>query len=146
MIIDTINRLPFYAAMNPYIGDVVDFIKKNNLADLTPGRHDINGENVYVNVCEPAAKTRQEAKMECHRQMIDIHVPLTADEEQGYHSAGHLSEQPYDEAGDCSMHPDECETYYTIHPGQFAIHFPGEGHSPAISENGLKKCIFKLKA
>lgn len=146
MIIDSLSRLSFYSSMNPGIVRAVEFLRTTDLSSLTPGRHEIDGDNVYVNVCEPAAKTRKEARMESHRKMIDIHVPITSAEEQGWRSAEHLSDQPYDEAGDCSLHPDTCETYYTIEPGQFSIHFPGEGHSPAINQGGLKKCIFKLKA
>lgn len=146
MIIDSVDRLSFYRSLNPLIDHVVAFIKANDLGALELGRHEILGDKVYVNICSPEAKNRQEAVMECHRKMIDVHVPISADEQQGFLSCSKLSTQPYDENGDCSIHPDRPSTYYTLRIGEMAIHFPGEGHSPAITANGLKKAIFKIMA
>lgn len=144
MIIDSVGRLGFYRALNPLIDYVVDFLSTTDLAALEPGRYEICGDRVYVNVCTPGAKSASEAVVESHRRMIDIHVPITADEQQGFVAADVLSGQPYDEAGDCCLHPDTPSTYYTLPVGQLAIHFPGEGHKPAISPCGLKKAIFKV--
>ncbi len=144
MIIDSVNRLGFYTPLNPLFDYVVKFLAETDLSALTPGRHDIYGDKVYVNVCTPDAKTADEAVMESHRQMIDIHVPITAPEKQGFLPADAVSQQPYDQAGDYSIHPDAPSTYYTLPLGQMAIHFPGEGHSPAISPTPFKKAIFKV--
>ena len=144
MIIDSVNRLGFYSQMNPLFDYVVKFLAVTDLSALPPGRHDIFGDKVYVNVCTPDAKATEDAVMESHRQMIDIHVPITAPETQGFLPADSVSQQPYDQAGDYSIHPDAPSTYYTLSVGQMAIHFPYEGHSPAISPTPFKKAIFKV--
>ena len=144
MIIDSVNRLGFYSQMNPLFDYVVKFLAVTDLSALPPGRHDIFGDKVYVNVCTPDAKATEDAVMESHRQMIDIHVPITAPETQGFLPADSVSQQPYDQAGDYSIHPDAPSTYYTLSVGQMAIHFPYEGHSPAISPMPFKKAIFKV--
>ena len=38
MIIDTLDNLAQYEAVNPLFKDVVDFLKKNDLAQLEPGK------------------------------------------------------------------------------------------------------------
>ena len=144
MIIDSVNRLGFYSQMNPLFDYVVKFLAVTDLSALPPGRHDIFGDKVYVNVCTPDAKATEDAVMESHRQMIDIHVPITAPETQGFLPADSVSQQPYDQAGDYIIHPDAPSTYYTLSVGQMAIHFPYEGHSPAISPMPFKKAIFKV--
>lgn len=144
MIIDSVARLGAYSVLNPLFDRVVEFLAKTDLASLEPGRHEVYGDCVYVNICMNGAKSVCDAVMESHRKMIDIHVPITSEEQQGFLPADVVSCQPYDEAGDCCLHPDAPSTYYTLHVGQMAIHFPGEGHMPAISSVDLKKAIFKV--
>ena len=60
----------------------------------------------------------------------------------------------YDEGCDMTMHDpaapktseDVTQTYFMLHPGQFAIFFPEDGHAPAITPTGLHKAIIKVKA
>lgn len=146
MILDTLDNLAKYIPLCPALEQVVAYIKENDLAALTPGRHVIAGEDLFVNVQQSPAKGKAQARIETHRVMIDVQVPISADEGQGYTPACRLTPAPYDETHDMTFHPGEAETYFTVHQGEFVIYFPGEGHAPGISRGGLKKAIFKVKA
>ena len=103
---------------------------------------------------EAPAKSRKEARFESHRRMIDIQVPLSDSEEYGWTPTAALPNGTYDEGCDMTMHDpaapktseDVTQTYFMLHPGQFAIFFPEDGHAPAITPTGLHKAIIKVKA
>ena len=154
MIIDSIENLRHYAAINPLFATVADFLNGHDLATMEAGIHKIQGDDLYVNVQDAPAKTRQEARFESHRRMIDIQIPVSATEEYGWAPLDQLPKAPYDEAVDMAFHdplasgnPEElAQLYFTLRPGLFAIFFPNDGHQPAINGTTLRKAIFKVKA
>ena len=146
MILDTLDKLHHYASVNPLFVDVLRFLQQNDINTLPLGRHEIKGDDLFVNIQEAAARTREEARLETHKQMIDIQIPLSAPEEMGYTPLCQLDDQPYNEAKDITFYPQAAESYFTVTPGEFVIFFPQDGHAPAISPSGVKKAIFKVKA
>lgn len=146
MILDTLGMLHKYAALNPLFPAVVKFLQENDLNALALGRHDIVADALYVNIQEASLRTREEARLESHRQMIDIQIPLSSSEEMGYSPLSSLSDVPYDADKDIAFYDEKPESYFCVTPGEFVIFFPQDGHAPAISPAGLKKAIFKVKA
>lgn len=146
MIIDTLENLNRYVALNPRIADVVAFISKTDLKSLSGGRHSLNGDDLYVNIEDAKGRTIATAGYETHERMIDIHIPLSTSETYGYLPYADLPEASYDADRDISFYPVlEGGNYVTCRPGEFAIFFPFEGHAPCIGEGTIHKAIFKLK-
>lgn len=146
MILDTLDKLQQYAALNPLFPEVLRFLAANPLQSLSPGRHDILGDDLYVNIQETSPRSRHDAKLESHRRMIDIQIPITGSEEMGYTPLCDLPEATYNEGDDISFYPDAPQTFFTVRPEQFVIFFPHDGHAPAISPVSIRKAIFKVKA
>lgn len=146
MILSTLDQLQQYAALNPLFPEVLRFLSANPLDTLSPGRHDILGDNLYVNIQETSVRTRQEAKLESHRRMIDIQIPITGGEEMGYTPLCDLPEVPYNADSDISFYTETPQTYFSVKPGQFVVFFPDDGHAPAICPASIRKAIFKVKA
>ena len=148
MIIDTLENLEKYIALNPLFADVAVFLRDNDLASLEAGKHIVKGDDLFVNIQEAKGKTVDEAVMETHRVMIDIQIPLSGSETYGYIPAGELPEVPYNEANDITKFPGvAAQSLVTCSPGMFAIFFPQDGHAPCITDAPeLKKAIFKIKA
>ena len=44
----------------------------------------INGADLFVNIQVAKGKTKEEAKLETHKKMIDIQIPLSTSETFGY--------------------------------------------------------------
>lgn len=97
MVIDTIDNLEKYATLNPLFKDVVEFIKANDLNTLEEGKHFIKDKDLFVNIQTAKGKTKQEAKLETHKRMIDIQIPLSAEETFGYTPLCNLPEEEYNE-------------------------------------------------
>ena len=145
MIIDTIENLCRYEALNPLFSQVVAFVGTHDLQALPCGKIELSGDDLFANVVQAAPKGKTEARLETHRQMIDIQIPLTAEETIGYAPLNGLSEAPYDEADDISFYTEPAQQYVTRKPGMFAVFFPEDAHAPAISSDGLRKIIFKVR-
>ena len=154
MIIDDLHEFDRYAGLNPLFPAVAEFLRTTDLNALPTGITKIQGDDLYINVQDAPAKTRRQARFESHRRMLDIQIPLTDSEEYGWTPTAALPRGTYDEASDMTMHDpaaprtveDVTQTYFRLHPGQFAIFFPADGHAPAISSTGLHKAIIKVKA
>lgn len=145
MIIDTIDNLGKYAALNPLFGKVAEFIAQNDLLSLAAGKYEIEGKDCFLNRNLSRGKTKEEARIESHNLMIDIQIPLNVPEQMGYTPRPELPECEYNDVKDITFYPGLAKEYVTIYPGQFVIFFPQDGHAPCVSEVEIEKAIFKVK-
>ena len=148
MIIDKIENLKNYASVNPLFPKVVEFIEKNDLNKLEAGKHEIVGKDLFVNIQMAKGRSPEEAVIETHDKMIDIQIPLSAEETFGYTQRDLLPKAEYNAEKDITKIPDlAAESYITCQPGMMAIFFPQDGHAPCIAGvPEIKKAIFKIKA
>ncbi|MCR4916532.1 MAG: YhcH/YjgK/YiaL family protein [Prevotella sp.] len=148
MIIDTIDNLAKYEAVNPLFKDVVAFIKEHDLSSMEAGKHTIKGSDLFVNIAIAKGRTPDAAVLETHRNMIDIQIPIDNAETYGYTPLCRLPDEEYNAEKDITKYPDlMAESFIDCQPGMFAIFFPQDGHAPCISmAPEIKKAIFKVKA
>ena len=148
MIIDTLDNLGKYVGLNPLFADVMEFLEQNDLSTMDEGKHPIKGADLFVNIQMAKGRSREAAVLESHVRMIDIQLPLDADETFGYSPVCDLPDFEYNPEKDMTKYGDTpSQTYVTVKPGQMAIFFPQDGHAPCISEKEvIKKAIFKVKA
>lgn len=147
MIIDTLDNLAKYEAINPLFKDVVDFLRKHDLATMDEGKHLIKDKDLFVNITTAKGKTPDAAVLETHRKMIDIQIPIDAPETYGYTPLCNLPEADYNAEKDITKYGDlMAESFIDCQPGMFAVFFPQDGHAPCISMMPeIKKAIFKVK-
>jgi len=148
MIIDKIENLKNYASVNPLFPKVVEFLQQHDLATMEPGKYEIEGKDLFVNITMAKGRTPDAAVIETHDRMIDIQIPVTAAETFGYTQRDQLPRAEYNAEKDITKIPDlAADSYVTCQPGMMAIFFPQDGHAPCIAGVGeLKKAIFKVKA
>ena len=147
MILDTLDRLGNYGFISPMMDKVLDFFRTTDLSKLEPGRISLQGDDLFVNVNRQGAQTRQDVPIETHREYIDIQVPISSDEEMGFISAPFMPAPsvPYSAEKDVAFFPGQCDTYLNVRKGMFVVFFPGEGHAPAITADGILKLIVKIR-
>jgi len=147
MILDTLENFGKYAALNPLFPKVVEYLQNTDLMAQEPGIVNIDGNKLFVNHNLAKGKSVDAARMETHNAMIDIQIPLSCEEVMGYTPRQYLSDAEYDASKDITFYLDRPEQYITVHPGEFVIFFPEDGHAPNISPvPEYKKVIFKVKA
>ena len=129
MILDTLENFGKYASLNPLFPKVLEYLQNTDLMAQEPGRVNIDGNKLFVNHNVTKGKTVDDARMETHNAMIDIQIPL---------SSGTWGTCPWEITSDGVL---------TVHPGEFVIFFPEDGHAPCISPiPEYKKVIIKVKA
>lgn len=147
MVIDTLENFDKYVSLNPLFKDVLNFIKSNDLNSLEIGKHEIKGSDLFVNVQVAKGKTKEVAVLETHKKMIDIQIPLSAEETYGYTPLCDLPDAEYNNEKDITKYEGMADTYVTCKPAEFAIFFPQDGHAPCIAGvPEIKKAIFKVLA
>ncbi|MBR4066533.1 MAG: YhcH/YjgK/YiaL family protein [Bacteroidaceae bacterium] len=146
MILDSLDNLACYKAINPNFAKVIEFIKGNDLSKLPLGRNEICGDLVYANVMEIQPKAKDEARLEIHRRYIDIQIPVSADEVMGYTPLGELPVPDYVESEDAALYPATlaARDYFNVKNDQFVVFFPQDGHAPAITPVPMKKVVVKV--
>ena len=147
MVVDTLDMLGNYVALNPLFSDVVEFLKTHDLDTMPEGKYEIKGKDLFLNITTAVSKTADTAVLETHNEMIDIHIPLSTAETYGYTPRRFLPETEYNAEKDITKIPEIiADDFVTCRPGMFAIFFPQDGHAPCISEEeGIRKAIFKVK-
>jgi biofilm protein TabA len=124
------------------------YMKETDLNNLQPGRHQIDGENVYVIVTEAPTKDLQQTKWESHRNYNDIHYLIKGKEKIGIApiSVAKLTEA-YDSLKDIMFYTAEGK-YHLAEPGTFFIISPKDAHRPSVkvdSDEVVKKIVIKIK-
>ena len=145
MVIDNLKNMRDYESLHPLFAKAFDYIENTDLKALEPGKIMLIEDELFVNVCQWGAKTKEEAKLETHDVYIDVHVPITNGEVMGYTQRTDLPEAEYDAAVDMTLYDGLAADYITVKPGMFTLFFPGDGHAPGVTPTGLKKIIIKVK-
>ena len=93
-----------YACLNPLFKKVADYIAANGLDNHEVGKVEIDGKDLFVNYSIAKGKTKEEAKIESHNNMIDIQIPLSCPETMGYTARKDLPEEEYNEVKDITFY------------------------------------------
>lgn len=145
MIIDRLENIEKYCSLNPLFAQAVTFLQSADLCHLEPGRIILKDNELFVNIDQTFPKQKKEAKLETHNCFIDIQLPLTGTEVIGYAPRAILGEETYDADRDITFYEDSAADYFTLKPGMFAVFFPEDAHAPAISEQGVRKIVIKVR-
>lgn len=147
MIIDQLENLSKYVALNPLFADVVEFLATHDLNKMEPGKYPIKDKDLFLNLTDAKGRPREEATLETHIRMIDIQIPLSCEETFGYTPLTDLPAFDYNDEKDITKYGQTmAQTYVTLKPLQMGIFFPQDGHAPCIAEEAvIRKAIFKVK-
>lgn len=133
MIIDSLPNVDLYRGLSPRIAAGLDYLRTADIAHMDPGRHEIDGVNLYVVVQRYETKPRDAGKWEAHRKYIDIQYMAAGTEMMGYANLETLTvTQAYDEANDYLLLRGEGD-FLTVHPGMFVLFAPQDAHMPSLA-------------
>ena len=132
---------------NPFYAKAMEFLQDTDLFDLAPGKHVIDGDNLWVNIVDSKLKTPQEARLEVHDKYIDIQIPLSKEETFGIkpRSACTSPVGEMDPVKDILFFADPVEDTVTVKAGEVITFEPDTAHAPLIGEGTIHKAIFKVR-
>ena len=147
MILDSLKNAAQYYSLHPRFKTVFEYIASHDLVTMECGRHDIDGDNIFVNIQELDLKDTKAARLELHRKYIDIQLLLDGpDEVFGWSEKPDClkPEAEFDVEKDVQFFTDEPQVFYTMREGQFSILYPEDAHAPMLGTGKIKKMIFKI--
>lgn len=147
MVIDVLGEAARYAHLHPAFARAFTFLREADLSSLTPGRHDIDGDAIYVSIDHVDGRGREGARLESHRAHIDIQLTFSGDEHIGWKPRGSCQtpDGAFDESRDVGFYRDRPDTWLVLPPGTFAIFFPEDAHAPLAGSGPLHKAIVKIR-
>ena len=146
MILSTLSQSNRYAALHPLFPRAFNYIRDTDLHQLAPGVHQIIEDKLFAIVEHVHGRTREAAKLECHRRYIDIQLVLEGDEQMGWKQLSDCHD-PVDEyiaERDIRFFNDAPSTWIATPPDCFCIFFPEDAHAPLVGEGNIRKVIFKI--
>jgi YhcH/YjgK/YiaL family protein len=124
------------------------FLKLRDLDNIAPGRHEIDGDNVYAAVSEAPNMEYDKTSWESHRRYIDIQYVIRGKEQIGITTFEGLKvSQEYNEEKDVIFYTGE-GPIHSFQPGTFFVFFPEDVHRPGIkgaTHETVKKIVLKIK-
>jgi YhcH/YjgK/YiaL family protein len=146
VILDRLEESHRYQAIHPLFARAFEFLRRENLRALATGRHDLDGDRLYVKIDDVMGRGHEGARLEAHRRYIDIQVTLEGDEAIGWRPlAACRAPGPFDSTADVGFFEDSPETWFAVHAGSFAIFFPEDAHAPLAAQGRVKKAIVKVR-
>ena len=93
MILDRLDNADRYAALHPGFARGFRVPPQVNDGSASPGRHELDGQRLFVMVADEQGKGRAAAKLEVHRRYIDIQmiVPSAVNRCDGRTNIGELN-------------------------------------------------------
>jgi len=149
MIVESIATCEKYFALNEKFKKAFDFLKKTP-EDLTEGRYEISGDDIYAVVQSYVTKKEEECVFEGHRKYIDVQYMVSGKEFMEITDLSCVkSAVEYDGVKDLELFStDEICHRIVMEPGKFAIFFPNDIHKGAImytDPSAIKKIIVKVR-
>lgn len=148
MILDKIENANLYIGIHKGIDTALNYLQKNNLAEMSNGKHDIDGDDVFVIVKEYETKSIDESFLESHLKYIDVHYIAEGIEQIGITTlVNQKAKSIYDPANDYILFMEPCDLI-TLNKGMFAVFFPDDIHMPeikSVTRSKVKKIVVKVK-
>jgi biofilm protein TabA len=146
MILDSLSQADRYLGLHPLLPRAFEFLRGSDLMALPPGRHAIQGEQLFAIVEACTGRARMEAKLECHRRYIDIQLVLEGVDEMGWRPLAECMEPgtDYDAARDIRFFNDAPSSWIATPAGSFCLFFPDDAHAPLVSTGMIRKVVVKI--
>jgi YhcH/YjgK/YiaL family protein len=147
MILDKLENGGKYALVHPLFKKAFDYLQNTDLKALENGKIELQGSDLVVNVVDITGKTEEAARMETHKNFIDIQIPIGAAETMGWKALSALENitDPYNPEKDLTFYADKATTFLNVQAYEFAVFFPEDGHQPGIGEGVYRKIIVKIR-
>lgn len=148
MVLDRLGEAERYAGLHRLFPRAFEFLRAvaNNPGAYADGRHLLEEDRLWVILEAAQGRGEHGARLEAHRRMIDIQLPLAGKERIGWRPQPECQciVDPYSAERDIEFYSDQPASWLDLRPGEFAIFFPSDAHAPLAGKGGLRKAIAKI--
>ena len=148
MIIDCIDNDFFYYGVNKLFITAFKFLKEKNLAEMEPGKYEIDWSNIYALVQSYETNPEKKGVCEAHRRYIDIQYLVSGTEMMGCANLEAMTVcQEYTETEDCLLLKGK-GNFFLLEPKNFVVFMPQDVHMPGLAATNsetVKKIVVKVR-
>lgn len=148
MIFGNIRNLKEYRYLDSQILDCFAYAAEHDLISFEKGRHDIDGDRLFVNIVEYTTTSPEERFWEAHREYLDIHVMLDGPEQIDVNFIENMEQKEFEPETDFLPLTGEPNSHVVLNAGDFLVCYPHDAHRTAVKldePKAIKKAIFKVK-
>ncbi|HXC03129.1 MAG TPA: YhcH/YjgK/YiaL family protein [Bacteroidia bacterium] len=148
MIYDKVENASRYAPVSARIAKGLEYIRHTDFTGMEPGKHEIEGEDLFAVINEYETKDESECVLEAHRKYLDIQYMLSGSEQIGISTL--YKQEPvkaYNDKDDYALYSDKL-SFFQLKSGTFAIFFPEDLHMPGVKDqhpSKIRKVIVKVR-
>lgn len=150
MILGHIEQPETYRYLPGNVQKCLAFFIQTDMQALPTGRHDIDGDNIFVNVMAFDTQPANEKLAEVHKEYIDIQFLISGEERIGFGLAceNNPIAKEYDKESDSYLvEAIKGEAEVIMLPNMFAIFLTGQPHKPGCQvshASPIKKAVIKM--
>lgn len=148
MIFGNITQLSDYGFLDNQIKECFEYAKQHDLLQYEKGRHEIDGDRLFVNIAEYETTTAENRFWEAHKNYLDLHLMLDGQEQIDLNFIENMEVKEFVEKDDFLPLEGGKNADVIMRNGDFLICYPGDGHRTAVAVDGpekIKKAIFKVR-
>lgn len=144
------NRLQNEKTLPAVIMSALEGLEGKDLMAIKPGRYEIDGDKLFFLVQDAALCHADGRRPEIHRSYADIQIPVSGSERYGVAlpQSNVQSTEDLLDTRDVAFYPTPANEFFMdLHPGEFAVFFPGELHRPCVATNeptSIRKVVVKV--
>jgi biofilm protein TabA len=146
MILDLLDNADRYRPLHPLLAAGFEFLRAARLESLPPGKHEVQGEQLFATISHGPGKSREAAQLEFHHKYIDIQYVAAGTDTIGWSPTTECRQisKPYDAGSDVGFFRDPAQTWLTVPARHFAIFFPTDAHAPLATTEIVHKVVVKV--
>jgi biofilm protein TabA len=146
MILDHLDRRATYTSLQKRFTAAFDFLSRPDLTSIAPGRHEVEGVELYASVEHREGRGHDGARLEVHRKYIDIQYTVAGVEVIGWRPLALCQRiaEPFSDERDVGFFAERPDTWVVIPAGHFAIFWPDDAHAPLAGTGHVHKVVMKV--
>jgi len=124
-----------FQGINPRFAKAFSALQRLAAEPFVKGRHEVDGDEIFINEVEYDTKAPDEALYEAHRKYIDVMLLLEGEERICVLPVSGLTHivTAYDGAGDALLAKEsQASSVIQMRPGTITVLFPEDAHAPGI--------------
>lgn len=149
MITGNVHHLELVPYLPAKLREAIEYVKQNITADTPLGKHDIEGNSVFVLISNDSTDLLEKRRAEYHAKYLDIQIVLSGVEGMTFSNlpAGKPDIDWLADKDIAFLPEGEQEKTVVLSEGDFVVFYPGEVHKPLCAVGApaqVRKVVVKL--
>lgn len=148
MVFGNIRDLEDYGYLEEEVLKCFQYAQEHDLLSYEKGSHEIEGDNLFVNIVEYETTAPENRFWEAHRKYLDLHLMLKGPEQIDVNFIDNMEQKEFVEQDDFLPLEGEPNSHVVLTEGDFLLCYPKDAHRTAVQVKepaAIKKAIFKIK-